>query len=291
MKNTKNFWLPRLGFMQGRLSPLIDNKIQSFPWHNWKNEFSKAEKLGLKNMEWTLDHEFLHENPLLTANGQKQIRYLCELHNIKIPSLTGDCFMQQPFWKHTGNLCKELQKDFLTIVESCVLLDIKLIVIPLVDNGKIVNTNQMDNLTSFLLNNLKLFRATNQKIVFESDFSPKKLSDFIKCLPPDVFGINYDIGNSASLGYKPLEEFEMYGTRVYNVHIKDRCLNQSSVPLGKGDANFLQVFHSLEKVNYQGNYIFQTARSKTNNHCEALADSINFVANIVTTLSSQDKYA
>ena len=31
-----------IGFMQGRLSNLIDNKIQSFPWNNWENEFKIA---------------------------------------------------------------------------------------------------------------------------------------------------------------------------------------------------------------------------------------------------------
>ena len=43
------------GIMQGRLSKKIDNKIQAFPEKNWKNEFEKANKLGLKYLEWTLD--------------------------------------------------------------------------------------------------------------------------------------------------------------------------------------------------------------------------------------------
>ena len=29
----------KIGFMQGRLSPMQGKKIQSFPWKNWKNEF------------------------------------------------------------------------------------------------------------------------------------------------------------------------------------------------------------------------------------------------------------
>ena len=34
------------GIMQGRLSPIINNKIQAFPEKYWKTEFSKAKKLG-----------------------------------------------------------------------------------------------------------------------------------------------------------------------------------------------------------------------------------------------------
>ena len=31
-----------IGFMQGRLVPDERNKIQSFPWKNWKKEFQLA---------------------------------------------------------------------------------------------------------------------------------------------------------------------------------------------------------------------------------------------------------
>ena len=41
--------------MQGRLSPLIDNKIQAFPHNNWKNEFQIAQKLGYKLVDHKLE--------------------------------------------------------------------------------------------------------------------------------------------------------------------------------------------------------------------------------------------
>ena len=47
------------GIMQGRLSQIIGNKIQAFPTKYWKLEFSKARKLGLKSIEWTLDYKNL----------------------------------------------------------------------------------------------------------------------------------------------------------------------------------------------------------------------------------------
>ena len=42
---------------KGRLSKQIGNKIQAFPEKYWKSEFSKAKKLGLKSIEWTLDYK------------------------------------------------------------------------------------------------------------------------------------------------------------------------------------------------------------------------------------------
>ena len=35
--------IANIGFMQRRLTDLVNNKIQSFPWLNWKNEFKQQE--------------------------------------------------------------------------------------------------------------------------------------------------------------------------------------------------------------------------------------------------------
>ena len=44
----------KLGFMQGRLSPIYDNQIQSFPYQNWENEFNQAKNylLIILNGRW-----------------------------------------------------------------------------------------------------------------------------------------------------------------------------------------------------------------------------------------------
>ena len=45
----------RIGFMQGRLSPQVGDRIQAFPRDHWREEFPIAERLGFPLMEWTLD--------------------------------------------------------------------------------------------------------------------------------------------------------------------------------------------------------------------------------------------
>jgi hexulose-6-phosphate isomerase len=65
--------LERIGFMQGRLSAMVDGKIQAFPWDEWREEFPRARALGLGRIEWTIDQDRLRENPLNTAVGQKEI--------------------------------------------------------------------------------------------------------------------------------------------------------------------------------------------------------------------------
>lgn len=267
-----------IGFMQGRLSPLVDGKIQAFPWDFWQHEFPSAKKIGLSTMEWTLDQEGLYQNPLMTASGQREIVALCERHGFSIPSLTGDCFMQSPFWKATdGTVYKMLTNDFEAIINSCAHIDIKLVVVPLVDNGSIENPQQEKILIDFMVGQEMTLRSLGIKIAFESDFPPVELHRFIRQLNSDVFGVNYDIGNSASLGFNPVEELELVGDRVFNVHVKDRIRSGGTVPLGEGAADFQSVFNLLKLYNYNANYILQTARDPNGQHKEVLTQYKNFV--------------
>lgn len=260
----------KIGLMQGRLSPLVNSRIQAFPWGNWKNEFPIAQKANFELIEWTLDQDRLYENPLLVYEGQEEIKELCNFYEVNIPSLTGDCFMQAPIWKSQGKELAALERDFFEIIKSCVAVGIKLIVVPLVDNGRLENIKQENNLVAFLENQLNFISGCDIKIAFESDYEPFELVRFIDRLDPILFGVNYDIGNSAAFGFNPELEFSLYGTRVINVHIKDRKFAGTTVPLGEGDANFDMVFAALSKISYQGNYILQTARANNNNHLEKL---------------------
>ncbi len=260
----------RIGFMQGRMSPLIDGRIQTFPWPYWREEFTIAEQHGFRLMEWTLDQDRLYENPLLTATGQAEIRELCRRHGLGIPSLTGDCFMQAPFWKAHGEASETLQRDFLAVAEACASVGISIIVVPLVDNGRIESTEQEEALIAFLQSQAPFFSEHNLRVVFESDFGPAELARFIGRLDPALFGINYDIGNSAALGFNPADELAAYGHRVVNVHIKDRVLGGTTVPLGTGNANFESVFSCLAQLGYTGNFILQTARATDDDHAGVL---------------------
>jgi L-ribulose-5-phosphate 3-epimerase len=261
--------------MQGRLSPLVDGKIQAFPWNSWENEFPAAQNLGLGLIEWTLDQDQLYQNPLMTSQGQLDIRSLCEAHKLVIPSLTGDCFMQAPFWKASGHDREALEADFIAIARACSKVSIQIIVVPLVDNGRLENEQQKEELLAFMLAHANVFRTLSLTILFESDFEPAELACFISSLPTDAFGVNYDIGNSAALGFKPEEEFAAYGSRIINVHVKDRVLGGSTVMLGNGNADFPTIFRLLREVAYPGNLIMQTARAADNDHAGVLRQYID----------------
>jgi len=266
-----------IGFMQGRLSLMEGKKIQSFPWLNWKNEFKIGKKLSFKLLEWTLDYKKLYSNPLMLKSGQKEIKNLCTKYNFKITSLTGDCFMQKPFWKTKKSKISKLQNDFLNIINESAKVGIKFIILPLVDNGKIENKKQEMILVSFLKKIYPILRTNKLKILFESDFEPKKYLKFIKKFNPNLIGINYDTGNSASLGFDAKREISIYGKYINNVHIKDRVYRGKTVELGKGNTNFSVIFEKLKQIKYKGNFILQGARSQNKQDAKILIKYRDFV--------------
>src|SRR2546422_1042148 len=120
--------------MQGRLSPPVDGRIQAFPREHWRREFELAGRHGFRLMEWTLDQDGLEQNPLMRPEGREEIRRLSARHGLTVASLTGDCFMQAPFWRAAGAERDKRLGMLFAVTEACSDLGIGLIVVPLVDN-------------------------------------------------------------------------------------------------------------------------------------------------------------
>ena len=272
----------KLGFLQGRLSRQ-KKKIQQFPKNNWKNEYKFAKKLNFKIMEWTIDNYGFFQNPLINTEKHSIIKKLCKSNKIKINSVTADFFMEKPFWKQKNQLwyIKKISK----LIEACGKLKIKFIVLPLVDNSSIKNKNIEKKVINKLSKLKKKLMINNVVCLFESDYSPKRLSKFIKGFNSKFYGINYDLGNSASLNYDVNEEFKLLGKYIKNVHLKDRVINGNSVRFGKGNANFYRLFSNLKKIRYNNALIFQSCRAtRKGEDFKELKINMNFVNNLIKSI-------
>jgi len=271
--------LNKIGVMQGRLLPQIGKKIQAFPKKNWEKEFLYANSIGIKYLEWTLDYEDIFKNPIFTKKGIFKIRFLSKKYSIKIRSLTGDCFMQKPFWKRKKS--DSLVKDLIKIIDACSNLNIKKIVIPLVDKGSIKKKWHEKKLINVFKSLKKYIEKKKILILFESDYKPIKLRNFIKNFNLKSFGINYDTGNSASLGFDVKKEILTYGKYIKGVHIKDRFYKGKTVRLGKGDANLLVFFRLLKSIHYNDFLILQTARSEYKKDIEEIKTNLSYINNLI----------
>lgn len=266
--------ISRIGFMQGRLSPMIDGRIQSFPWSCWEDEFLLAEKIDIRLMEWTIDSKKIERNPIFLDDGRDRIAELSRSRNVSIPSVTSDYFMENPPWVSKS---VEVNRIHRNTIAGMKIMGSKVLVIPLVDNSSLLNDEIELKFLEFMTNMESDLRENDIKIAIESDFQPTNLANFISKLDPELVGINYDIGNSASLGFSPFEELSLYGDRIINVHVKDRILGGTTVPLGTGNADLPGTVQLLEQIGYKGNYILQTARAEDEKHSEAIVKYSNMV--------------
>ena len=269
-----NFQNNRIGVMQGRLSPIRNGRIQSFPHENWRNEIAEVAQMNIQKIEWTIDSEEFSSNPLVRSSGVNEINSAINEWKITVPSVTCDYFMENPPWL-AGE--EEVLANLKSIINGMHQIDSEILVIPLVDNSSIKNSVYASYVIDYFKNLEKYLLDSNVRVAFETDLPPDEFSSFIENYNPSVFGINYDIGNSASLGFNPLEEFDSFGTRIMNVHVKDRLLNGTTVPLGQGNADFDMVFDLLTGLGYKGNYILQTARATDGDHVASIVKYSNQV--------------
>jgi sugar phosphate isomerase/epimerase len=103
---------------------------------------------------------------------------------------------------------------------------------------------------------------SNINLALETDLNPKQFAELLSHLDSLRVTVNYDIGNSAALGYDPVEELSAYGKRISDIHIKDRMLGGGSVKLGTGNADIPGFFRLLESFDYQGLLIMQAYRDE-----------------------------
>jgi len=275
----------KIGFIQGRLVDQMYQRIQAFPMTLWKNEIEIAIQNDFNLMEWTLDYDYFYENPIF---NHKDKQFFLEKNNFKVESITMDFSMHVPFWKCSGSLRDEVINRHIRLIETLSDTNINILVLPLVDNGSIEEESHQVNLTNGLYEISNYLEKYNKKIAFESDLSPSQLKYFINKFDSSIYGINYDTGNSAALGYDLKEELDCYGHRIINIHIKDRVLNGNTVKLGSGSYDFESFFGYFNELNYRGNLILQTARNP-NNHLETLCKNRDFVKNFLHKMTIKNQ--
>ena len=243
--------------MQGRLLPRFKNRYQAHPLNYWQAEFFVARELGFDKIEFILDYNDYEENPLMSENGVEEIKKITSASGISVKSICADYFMEAPF--HSKEQAKS-EKVLETLLKNSSELDVIDIVIPCVDHSTLKDENDMDMLVSSIQKLLPLAEEFGININFETDLNPERFKNLLGRFDSDNIKVNYDIGNSAALGYDPVDEFEAYGDYISDLHIKDRELNGGSVKLGNGNADFETVFKLLKANSFKGNIIMQSAK-------------------------------
>ena len=267
-----------IGIMQGRLSPRIDGKIQAYPASTWQKEFEIAQEIGYAAIEWIVEKP-VETNALMTDSGKAEIKKMIASTGVRIDYVCADIFMQQPLVRMTKET-KSQNKEYLSaILKNAKEVGAIGVEIPFVDNSSIKNENEKLEFIDVMQDAFTLAKDLDLKLSLETDLPPIEFRELLENIDLDHVQANYDIGNSASLGFDPREELEAYGLKILNVHVKDRKLGSTTVPLGTGNANINFVLQKLQEIGYRGGLTMQAARGE--NDVETAKEQLKYVRTLL----------
>jgi hexulose-6-phosphate isomerase len=270
-----------IGIMQGRLSPRIDGKIQAYPASTWQKEFEIAQEIGYAAIEWIVEKP-VETNALMNDSGKAEIKKVIASTGVRIDYVCADIFMQQPLVRMTEET-KSQNKGYLkAILKNAKEVGAIGVEIPFVDNSSIKNEKEKQEFIDAMQDAFKQAKDIDLKISLETDLPPSDFQELLENIGLDYIQANYDIGNSASLGFDPKEELETYGLKILNVHVKDRKLGSTTVPLGTGNANINYVIQKLQEIGYSGGLTMQAARGE--NDIETAKEQLKYVRTLLNNL-------
>jgi len=249
-----------IGIMQGRLSPPVGGRIQSFPVATWREEFTRAREAGLACIEWIYEVETEAANPMATEAGITEIRRLAGETGVGVWSVCADYYMAERLIAPGGALREGAVAHLRWLIRQAGSLGVRYMVLPFVDSSTLQSDAEADSLVGLLRSLVPLAEETRVELHLESDLSPRALAEILAALRHPLVRANYDIGNRASLGYAPAEELPLLGNALGSVHVKDRLLGGGTVPLGAGAADLSTCFRLFGSMGFAGPYILQVAR-------------------------------
>jgi L-ribulose-5-phosphate 3-epimerase len=252
--------MTEIGVMQGRLLPRIDGRIQAFPWQDWRSEFPTAREVGLDSIEFIFEGPNIEDHPLMQSPGRESIKEAVRESSVRVGSICADYFMDEPLFRGTSGERQQRVDVLSQLVDGAAEIGANFVEIPCVDRSSLKSEAERGALVDAVSAVLPSAEEKGVGILLETDLPPAEFRSLLDRWGHPNVGANFDSGNSASLGYDPIEEIATLGETIMNVHIKDRLLGGTTVPLGTGAARFDDVFGSLGRIGYRGPLILQTAR-------------------------------
>jgi L-ribulose-5-phosphate 3-epimerase UlaE len=249
-----------MGVMQGRLLPKYQGHYQAHPVGYWHQEFPLAANLGLDCIEFILDYNNFKINPLMTTHGRQQIQFVSNQTGVRVLSICADYFMKSLLHSNDEQTTVQSTEVLVELLKIASELKIKDVVIPCVDQSSIQANNLRVRFTEVLLSIIPEAERYEVNLSLETDLDPSQFEKLLAVFNSSRVTVNYDIGNSAALGYNYKDELNAYGERISDIHIKDRELGRGSVTLGSGNADIPGFFEYLSHFNYQGPFIMQAYR-------------------------------
>ncbi len=248
-----------IGIIQGRLSLPMNNRLQFFPL-DWESEFLRAKQMGFDHIAWFLDRDILGFDPIndiwLKPEIVKRIDKLGQI----IPISSVDAGRYPTCGPSRQDTIDQFSKLLPVLIPR---LSTGVINIPLLeDYAPKTSAEKLESIDT-LKQILAVAEIAGGRIGLETEMPVSELKEFIDGFEDKNIGVCYDTGNCASYGFDCAKDIRKLGSRIFEVHLKDRKLGSTkSLTLGTGDANLKECFDSLAFIGYRGILTLQAWRGE-----------------------------
>lgn len=269
-----------IGIMQGRLLPALDGRVQSFPREGWEREFPLAAEIGFESIELTIEMASWDIHPVRSHSGRAALAALSRAHGVKLAGLCCDSVMEVPLVSADAATRARGRGILFDLIDNAAAAGLPMIELPMLGANSLAKAPALTAFETLLDEALKRAEAAGIDVLLEADLDGPAFAAFLARHDHPRLGINYDTGNSAYFGFLPKDEIPAYGSHIRNIHIKDCTRADYSVPLGRGETRFDDVFRHLGDVDYRHGFILQTARQKDD--IVAARSYLEFTRDLVT---------
>lgn len=276
--------MAEIGIMQGRLLPPFEGRFQAFPATNWRDEFARGREAGIQCIEWIYEQPHEEDNPLRTDEGVAEMHRMMEQTGVQVRSICADYYMTRPLVSDAAGIDAGAVEHLCWLMARARMLRITYIVLPFVDISSIRTEQGRQGLVALLRELAPKAQANGVELHLETDFPPQEFVAILAAVDHPFVRCNYDIGNSASLGFDSPEELTALAPWLGSVHVKDRVRGGGTVPLGTGNADLPTSFALIRKAGFQRWFILQVARGEEGDEVAWIAAARRFVQDHLAAL-------
>jgi L-ribulose-5-phosphate 3-epimerase len=257
---------PSVGIMQGRLLPPVDGRFQAFPAERWREEFPKAAAAGLSCIEWIFEKPDEQRNPLRHDEGLAEVARVAGESNVEVRSICADYYMTEQLLHPDGGRNAANVAHLEWLIGRAAQMNVTYMVLPFVDSSSLQTPERIAGAIEVLRDIAPRARQKSVELHIECDLTPAAFRDLLDGVAQPNVKANYDIGNSASLGYHPRDELPAIGPYLGSVHVKDRQHAGGTVSIGRGAADLPHAFRQIRSAGFARWLILQAAREEELDH-------------------------
>ncbi len=269
--------MTRVGVMQGRLLPPFEDRFQAFPADQWRQEFDLARDAGLDCIEWIYERPHETDNPLASPEGIAEMRALMDQTGVAVRSICADYYMTERLIGTDGEANIPVIDHLHRLISQAAELSALYIILPFVDQSSLKTGDQRTGIVEVLKELARYGEDRRVELHLETDLPPQVFRTLLDAIDHPYVRANFDIGNSASLGYDPSQEIGLLAPYLASVHVKDRLFGGGTVALGTGNADFVTCFKLIRTTGFARPFILQAARGENGQEVELAIQNRTFV--------------